>query len=103
MSIFERIFGKKASDEGQSEPSQQAVLAHLDGTDLADNVSEEFDLSTLEDRLIEVIVLYLPYKARSVFAMGELLPIIAAIKRCFWVVDARRSCLADPSAFPVGG
>jgi hypothetical protein len=55
MSIFERIFGKKASDEGQSEPTQQAVLVHLDGTDLADNVYEECDLSTLEDRLIEVI------------------------------------------------
>ena len=47
MSIFERIFGKRASDEGQSEPPQQAVLVHLDGTDLADNVNEEWSANIL--------------------------------------------------------
>jgi len=55
LSIFGRIFGKKPSDEVQSESPQQAVLVHLDGVNLPDHVYQECDLATIEDRLVEVI------------------------------------------------
>ena len=55
MSILERLFGaKRAKSEGEA-PPQEAVLVHLDGTGLPEEVYEQHDLATLEDRLIEVI------------------------------------------------
>jgi hypothetical protein len=56
MSIFRRLFGKKDDSEApQSHESQQAVLVYLNGTSLPDKVYQEYDLLTIEDRLIEVI------------------------------------------------
>ena len=55
MSIFKRIFGKTPLDQAQSEQSQQAVIVHLDGTGLPDHIYQEYDLATIEDRLIEVL------------------------------------------------
>ena len=55
MSIFKRIFGKKTSDKGQSELAQQAVLVYLDGANLPDHIYEEYDLSSIEDKLVDVI------------------------------------------------
>lgn len=55
MGILQRIFGKKLSDEGLSDPPQQAVLVHLDGSSLPDHVYQECDLATIEDKLIEVL------------------------------------------------
>jgi hypothetical protein len=55
MSIFKRIFGKTPLDQAQSEQTQQAVLVHLDGTGLPDHIYHEYDLATIEDRLIEVL------------------------------------------------
>ena len=54
MSIFRRIFAKKP-EETHSGESQQAVLVHLDGAGLPDHVYQEYDLATIEDRLIDVI------------------------------------------------
>jgi hypothetical protein len=56
MSIFGRLFGKK--DGGETPPPrkhEQAVIVYLDGTGLPDKVYEEWDTSSIEDRLIEVI------------------------------------------------
>ena len=50
MSIFKRIFAKKSLDQ-----PQQAVLVHLDGTGLPDHIYHDYDLATIEDRLIEVL------------------------------------------------
>jgi hypothetical protein len=55
MSIFKRIFGKKSLDQTQSEQLQQAVLVHLDGTGLPDHIYDEYDLATIEDRLIDTL------------------------------------------------
>jgi|SRR6185503_867666 len=55
MSIFKRIFGKKSLDQTQSEQPQQAVLVHLDGTGLPDHIYDEYDLATIEDRLIDTL------------------------------------------------
>ena len=54
MSIFKRIFGKKSLDRPSAGP-EQAVLVHLDGSGLPDHIYDEYDLSTIEDRLIDVI------------------------------------------------
>lgn len=51
MSILRRIFGQKST----ALPSEQAVLVHLDGRGLPEHIYEEYDLATIEDRLIEVI------------------------------------------------
>ena len=55
MSIFKRLFGKKALDQPQSESGQQAVLVHLDASGLPDHIYQKYDLATIEDQLIEVI------------------------------------------------
>lgn len=53
MSLFRRLFAKKPEEEPGE--SQQAVLVHLDGTGLPDQIYQEYDLATIEDRLNEVI------------------------------------------------
>lgn len=47
MSIFKRLFAKTSVE--------QAVLVHLDNNDLPDHIYQEYDLGTIEDRLIEII------------------------------------------------
>jgi len=55
MNILQRLFGKRrASTEPSGAPSQ-AVLVHLDGQGLPDDVYRNNDLATLEDRLREAI------------------------------------------------
>lgn len=54
MSIFKRLFAKTSQDQAESE-QLQAVLVHLDGTGLPDHIYHEYDLATIEDRLIEVL------------------------------------------------
>lgn len=49
MSLFTSIFGAKPT------PPEHAVIVKLDGVSLSDDVYRNFDLSTLEDQLIEVI------------------------------------------------
>ena len=53
MSILKRIFGNETTSDGES--SQQAVLVYLNGTDLPDEVYDEYDLETLESKLIEIL------------------------------------------------
>jgi hypothetical protein len=61
MGIWERWFGANSSDTKASdekpptEQAQQAVLVHLCGTGLPDDVYESCDLATIEDQLTEVI------------------------------------------------
>jgi len=47
MSLFSKLFGKK--------PNQEAVFVHLDNANLAEEVYEDYDLSTIEDQLIEIL------------------------------------------------
>jgi len=54
MSFLKRLFGGSA-DKEDPDPNGEAVLVHVDGTGLPDEVYEEYDLSTLDDQLIEVI------------------------------------------------
>ena len=42
-------------NDSKTESAEQAVLVYLNGTDLPDQVYDEYDLATLEDKLIEVI------------------------------------------------
>lgn len=51
MSILRRIFGQKST----TLPSEQAVLVHLDGRGLPEHIYKQYDLATIEDRLIEAI------------------------------------------------
>jgi len=51
MNILSRLFGKKSAPS----KNEQAVLVYLDGQELPAEVYEEHDLSTLEDKLAEVI------------------------------------------------
>lgn len=54
MSILKRIFGgNETTSDGES--SQQAVLVYLNGTALPDEVYDEYDLETLESKLIEIL------------------------------------------------
>jgi len=56
MSIFKRLFGTKPSGGAAArEEPQQAVLVHLDGTGLPNDVYEKCDLATIEDQLAEII------------------------------------------------
>lgn len=62
MSIFKELFGRDvdpASAAGaQATPHQteeQAVIVRLPGSGLPDEVYEHYDLSTLEDQLIEAV------------------------------------------------
>jgi hypothetical protein len=52
---LQRIFGKKSLDLAQSEPPQQAVLVHLDASGLPDHIYQEYDLATIEEKLIKVM------------------------------------------------
>jgi hypothetical protein len=54
MSFLKRIFGKKSLDQAAESP-QQAVLVHLDTVGLPDHIYQDYDLATIEDKLIEVI------------------------------------------------
>ena len=51
MSILRRIFSSRST----TSPPEQAVIVHLDCTGLPDHVYEQYDLATIEDRLIKVI------------------------------------------------
>lgn len=51
MSILRRIFKQTST----TTPSEQAVLVHLDCRTLPEHIYEQYDLATIEDRLIEVI------------------------------------------------
>jgi hypothetical protein len=53
MSITAKLFGKKESE--LSEREQEAVLVYLDGLNLPDEVYRTCDLSTIEDRLVDVL------------------------------------------------
>lgn len=56
MSFLRRIFSKSNSPAPENGGgNEQAVLVYLDGAGLPDNVYEEYDVVTLEDRLIDVI------------------------------------------------
>jgi hypothetical protein len=50
MGLLSKFFGTK--DKAKLE---EAVLIYLDGTGLPDQIYQEYDLSTLEDQLIEAI------------------------------------------------
>lgn len=54
MGILKKLFGREPEGITAPEP-EQAVLVHLPGSGLPDAVYEEYDLSTLEDRLIEAV------------------------------------------------
>jgi hypothetical protein len=49
-----RLFGRK-SPAPESESAQQAVLVYLDGLRLPAQIYAQYDVETIEDRLIEVI------------------------------------------------
>ena len=52
MGIFQRLFGGASA---KAAAPSQAVLVHLDGQGLPDEVYEEYDLATIEDQLRAVI------------------------------------------------
>jgi len=52
--LLARLFGRK-SPAPESESAQQAVLVHLDGLRLPALTYAQYDVETIEDRLIEVI------------------------------------------------
>ena len=54
MGLLARLFGRK-SPALKSGSAQQAVLVYLDGLRLPSEVYAQYDLATIEDRLIEVI------------------------------------------------
>ena len=54
MGFLARLFGRK-SPATKSGSAQQAVLVYLDGLRLPSEVYAQYDLATIEDRLIEVI------------------------------------------------
>ena len=54
MSILQRLFGKRRPQEPSRAPTQ-AVLVHLDGQGLPDDVYRDNDLATIEDQLREAI------------------------------------------------
>jgi hypothetical protein len=52
MGIFDKLFAKGESTVSPQAQAEQAVLIHLNGTDLDQAVYEENDLMTIEDLLI---------------------------------------------------
>jgi hypothetical protein len=54
MSILKRLFGSRRPAPGAA-AAEQAVLVHLDGVRLSDEVYEQHDLATLEDQLASAI------------------------------------------------
>lgn len=56
MGIFDRFFKKGAAESSAPrEQNDHAVIVHLDGTSLPDQVYEENDLATLEELLVAAI------------------------------------------------
>jgi hypothetical protein len=62
VSILKKLFGRdadRASAAGAQAPphqtEEQAVIVHLPGGGLPDEVYDNYDLSTLEDQLIEAV------------------------------------------------
>jgi hypothetical protein len=62
VSIFKKLFGQqpeKAAAPVAPTPTQQteeqAVIVHLPGSGLPDEIYKDYDLATLEDRLIEAV------------------------------------------------
>lgn len=55
MSILQRFFGKRRASPEPIGASTQAVLVHLDGQGLPDDVYQDNDLATLEDQLRQAI------------------------------------------------
>jgi hypothetical protein len=55
MGIFDKLFSKAQSNAKQSSADEQAVLIHLNGTDLDQEIYDEYDTSTLEDQLIQAL------------------------------------------------
>ena len=57
VNIFKKLFGrepeKATAPVGQTE--EQAVIVRLDGSGLPDETYQDYDLATLEDRLIDVV------------------------------------------------
>jgi hypothetical protein len=54
VGILKKLFGREP--EAAAAPAEeQAVIIHLPGSGLPDVVYEEYDLSTLEDQLIEAV------------------------------------------------
>jgi hypothetical protein len=51
MGIFDRMFGNKSSPQAPVAQLEQAVLVHLNGTDLPQSVYDNNDVITLEDKL----------------------------------------------------
>lgn len=54
MGLFDRLFGTRTPANAAPSP-EEAVLVHIDSSELSADILEEYDLSTLEDQLIEVI------------------------------------------------
>ena len=54
MSFLRRLLGKGGPPAGGS-ANLQAVLVYLDGSGLPDDVYEQHDVATLEERLVEAI------------------------------------------------
>jgi hypothetical protein len=52
MGVFQRLFG---GGPARAAAPSQAVLVHLDGQGLSDEVYEQHDLATIEDQLEAVI------------------------------------------------
>lgn len=55
MSFFKRLFGKPSAAPKLRSSENQAVMVYLKATGLPESVYRECDLSTIEDRLSEVI------------------------------------------------
>lgn len=53
MGIFDKFLKKQPV--AIPSPAEQAVLIHLNGTDLAQDVYDNYDTSTLEDLLIDAL------------------------------------------------
>lgn len=54
MSFLKRFF-HPTEKVSSTQPVEQAVLIHLDGTNLSEEIYEQNDLSTIEDRLIAAL------------------------------------------------
>ena len=51
MGFLQRLFGTRKDER----PAHHAVLVHLDGIGLPDNIYQECDTATLEDKLIAIL------------------------------------------------
>jgi hypothetical protein len=51
MGIFDRLFGSKPAPQTPATQPEQAVLIHLNGTDLPQSVYDNNNLMTLEEQL----------------------------------------------------